>query len=103
DLSSPKFGQSSRADVASRFLRGKTNPIINFGWGLLAGQRELSGKKMDLTTMNPMENAIVQRFMPMLSQDIYDLINDEQTPGPAKGLATFLATFGAGSQTYQGR
>lgn len=94
------FGRSTRADVLARFLRSKTNPIINFGWGLMAGQRELSGQPMDLTNLNPMENSIAQRFLPMLSQDIYDLVQSEETPLPAKGLAAFLASVGMGSQTY---
>jgi hypothetical protein len=99
-LGKPGFGQSDRADVALRFLRGKTNPIINFGWGLMAGQKELSGKPMNMTTANPMENAVAQRFIPMLWQDIYDLYNSEATPLPAKVGAGVAATLGMGSQTY---
>lgn len=103
DLVNPQFGQSTQADVLNRFIRSKTNPIINFGWGMLAGQKEISGQKMELTNPNPMENAIAQRFLPMLMQDVYELINDEVTPPQAKALATFLSTFGMGSQTYGGR
>ena len=100
DLGNPRFGQSDRSDVLLRFIRSKTNPIINFGWGLLAGGKEMSGKPMEMTNPNPFENAIAQRFLPMLSQDIYDLVNDESTPVPAKAMAAFLASFGMGSQTY---
>jgi hypothetical protein len=100
DLTNPQFGQSSQADVLSRFIRSKTNPIINFGWGMLSAQKEISGQKMELTNPNPFENALAQRFLPMLVQDVYELINDEVTPPQAKALATFLSTFGMGSQTY---
>jgi hypothetical protein len=100
DLVNPQFGQSTQADVLGRFIRSKTNPIVNFGWGMLSGQKEISGQKMDLTNPNPMENAIAQRFLPMLVQDVYELVNDEVTPPQAKALATFLSTFGMGSQTY---
>lgn len=100
DLNNPKFGQSDRMDVLMRFMRGKTNPIINFGWGLLAGSKEMSGKKMDFTTANPFENAIAQRFLPMLSQDIYDLINNETTPTGGKIIGGVAASLGMGSQTY---
>jgi hypothetical protein len=100
DLGNPGYGESTRADVLGRFIRSKTNPIINFGWGLMAGQKELSGKPMNMTTANPMENAIAQRFLPMLTQDIHDMIKDNETPASAKALATFLSTFGMGSQTY---
>lgn len=100
DLGNPGYGESTRADVLGRFIRSKTNPIINFGWGLMSGQKEISGKPMNMTTANPFENAIAQRFLPMLTQDIYDMINDSSTPAGAKALATFLSGFGMGSQTY---
>jgi hypothetical protein len=102
------FGRSNRADVLLRFVRSKTNPIINFAWGLMAGQKELSGKPMNFVAMNPvgakgeniMDNAIMQRFAPMLTQDIYELIQSEETPVEAKAMAAFLASVGMGSQTY---
>jgi hypothetical protein len=100
NLGDSGFGRSNRMDVLTRFIRSKTNPIINFGWGLLAGQKELSGKPMDLTNLNPYENSIAQRFLPMLTQDVYDLVNDETTPPAAKALAAFTASLGMGSQTY---
>jgi hypothetical protein len=107
-LDDPSFGRSTRADVLGRFIRSKTNPIINFGWGLLAGQKELSGKPMNFSSINPVgeqgenlwDNSIAQRFLPMLSQDVYDLVNDETTPPSAKALAAFMASVGMGSQTY---
>jgi hypothetical protein len=109
-LDDPGFGRSTRADVLSRFFRSKTNPIINFGWGLLAGQKELSGKDMNLTAFDPtaepgqgqnlFENSIAQRFIPMLYQDMYELYNNENTPPEAKVLAAFMASVGMGSQTY---
>jgi len=107
-LWNPGYGESTQADVALRFLRSKTNPIINFGWGLMAGRKELSGKQMNFSAVNPIgdkgenlwDNSVAQRFLPMLSQDIYDLVQDETTPPEAKALATFMATIGMGSQTY---
>ncbi len=107
-LDDPAFGRSTRADVLGRFIRSKTNPIINFGWGLLSGTKELSGKPMNFTSVNPIgeqgnnlfDNSIAQRFLPMLSQDVYDLVNDETTPPEAKALAAFMASVGMGSQTY---
>jgi hypothetical protein len=103
DLSNPKFGQSDRADTLLRFIRSKTNPIINFGWGLASHGTELSGQPMNMTTPNPMNNSIMQRFVPMLWQDIYDLYKEKQTPLPAKVLAGAAGTFGMGSQTYTGK
>jgi hypothetical protein len=101
------FGRSTRDEVLLRFIRSKTNPIINFGWGLMHGSKELSGKPMQLgynedknPVQNVFENSVAQRFLPMLSQDIYDLIRDDQTSPQAKMLAGFLASVGMGSQTY---
>jgi hypothetical protein len=110
-LTNPGYGQSTKADVLGRFIRSKTNPIANFGWGLLAAQKELSGKEMNLTAANPFgakgenlfDNSIAQRFIPMLMQDVYDLARDESTPTSAKGLAAFLASLGTGVQTYEGQ
>ena len=100
NLGDSGFGRSNRMDVLTRFVRSKTNPIINFGWGLLAGKKELSGKPMDMTNLDPYQNSIAQRFLPMLTQDVYDLINDETTPPAAKAAAAFAASVGMGSQTY---
>ena len=100
DLMNPKFGQSSQLDVASRFVQGKAAPIPNFIMGLLRGQKEMSGRSMNFTTLNPMENAIAQRFIPMVWQDLYDLARNENTPIGAKLLAAPLAATGMGVQTY---
>lgn len=106
-LSDPAFGRSNRMDILEKFIRSKTNPIINFGWGLLAGMREAGGKPMQLgynpdrnPVQNLYENSITQRFLPMLTQDIYDLVNDETTTPQEKALATFMGSMGAGVQTY---
>jgi hypothetical protein len=86
DLSNPRYGQSNRA--------------VNFAWGLMAGKKELSGKPMDMSTLNPFENAIAQRFMPMVMQDMYDLYNDTSTPIPVKALAGAGSILGMGVQNY---
>lgn len=100
DLSNPRYGQSNRADIATRFARGKTNPVVNFAWGLMAGKKELSGKPMNMTTLNPFENAIGQRFIPMVMQDMYDLYNDTTTPAPVKAAAGVGSILGMGVQNY---
>ncbi len=100
DLMNPKFGQSSQLDVASRFVQGKAAPIPNFIMGLLRGQKEMSGKPMNFTTMNPMENSIAQRFVPMVWQDLYDLATHGNTPIGAKAIAAPAAALGMGVQTY---
>lgn len=82
--------------IGARFLRGKAHPIVGFAWSLWGGKTELSGEKMNLTTINPMENSIMQRFIPILMQDIYELA---QTDPRLLPLAV-PATFGMGVQSY---
>lgn len=82
--------------IGGRFLRGKMHPVVGFAWSLFGGKTELSGEKMNLTTMNPMENSIMQRFIPILMQDIYELA---QTDPRLLPLAV-PATFGMGVQSY---
>lgn len=90
----------SAAEVGLRFMRGKMHPVLGFAWSLLAGKKEMSGEKMDFTTMNPMENAIAQRFIPILLQDFYELSKSEELSPELKALIGTLSTFGMGSQTY---
>lgn len=99
DLWNPKgpYGQT-HADVGMGFLRGKTNPVINFAWALATGAKEMNGKKMNLTTMNPMENAVMQRFIPILWQDLYNLAKEDPKMLPV----IIPATFGMGMQNYDG-
>jgi hypothetical protein len=106
-LDDPGFGRSNRADILTKFVRSKTNPLINFAWGMLAGQKEAGGKRMQLgynpdqsPVGNLYNNSIAQRFIPMFTQDVYDLINDETTSPAEKSLAAFMGSLGAGVQTY---
>jgi hypothetical protein len=47
--------------------------------------------------MNPMENAIAQRFIPILMQDIYRLAKENPELLPL----SIPAAFGMGIQTYE--
>ncbi len=90
----------THTDVAGRFLRGKAHPVLGFAWSLLSGQKELSGEPMNFSTMNPMENAIAQRFIPILMQDIYELSQTGQISLPTKIAVGAASSLGMGSQTY---
>lgn len=87
----------THADIMSRFVRGKTNPVFNFAWGIADAQREMSGRKMKFGTPNPFENSITQRFIPIFVQDVYQIAQEspELLPflAPAAGL-------GMGVQVY---
>jgi hypothetical protein len=84
-------------DVAERFVRGKMHPVIGFAWSLIKGKKEMSGEPMNFTTTNPMDNAIAQRFIPLLFQDLNELY--QENPKLFPFLAPLMA-FGMGSQTY---
>lgn len=84
-------------DVAARFVRGKTNPVVNFAWAWADAQREMSGQKMNFGTPNPFENSITQRLIPIFVQDVYQLASEDPELLP---LAV-PAAFGMGIQAYE--
>lgn len=82
--------------VLGRFGRSKLHPVLGFAASFFSGRKEMTGEPMDFSTMNPMENAIAQRFMPILFQDIYELAKDDPTLIPM----AVLPAMGMGIQTY---
>lgn len=87
----------SHLTIGGRFLRGKLNPVLGFAWSLFDAQKEMSGQKMNFSTMNPMENAIAQRFIPILMQDIYQLAKEQPELLPL----AIPGALGMGIQTYE--
>lgn len=83
-------------DAVLRFTRGKIHPVLGFAWSLFNRRKEMSGKDMNFSTVNPMENSISQRFIPIIMQDIYELA---QTDPYLLPLAV-PASFGMGIQSY---
>lgn len=80
----------TRLGIAGKFIGSKLNPIASFAVSLAEGQNA-RGEGVDV----PVE--IVERFLPMVVQDMYDLYKEK---GP-KGLAqAFPGAFGVGVQTY---
>lgn len=97
DLYNPKGPYDPTAlGTIGRFAWGKSHPAVNFAIGLLNAQKELSGEKMNFTTMNPMDNAVTQRFIPIILQDLYELSQEEPELLPVM----IPAAFGMGTQTY---
>ena len=80
----------TRADIFQRFIEGKLAPIPSFIVTLMK-QQDAQGKPVSI----PKE--IGERFVPMVSQDIYDLAKEDPSLIPA-GLVNI---FGVGVQTYQ--
>lgn len=97
DLNNPQgpYGQTI-LDVGKGLLRGKVNPVIGFGWSVFDDFTEMTGRKMNFTTPNPMENAIGQRFVPIFLQSVYELAREDPSLLPL----AIPAAFGMGTQAY---
>lgn len=84
------FGMPSRKDIALSFFESKTSPIASFIIGLMTGSNTV-GEDFDI----PAET--INRFIPMVVQDLYDL---SQEDGAEKIFMGLPAIFGVGVQTY---
>ncbi len=82
----------TRLDIIERFFQRKENPVASFITDWLEGE-DLVGNKFKLS------DAIVQRIIPMMAQDSFEVFKDG---GFAKGLGiTAASMFGFGTQTYK--
>lgn len=84
----------SRLDIASNFIQGKENPTVSFVTTLLKG-KDISGNS--IYNAKGITEQVAQRFIPLLAQDMSDLITHQHSAGPAAGIA---GLFGVGLQTY---
>jgi len=80
----------TRKEIAQRFFEYKTSPIASFAIGLFAGETAI-GQDFDIPT------EIINRFIPMVIQDLYDISVEDGAEGLLYGLP---AVFGVGVQTY---
>jgi hypothetical protein len=89
DLTSGKFGQPSRASVASQFFQNKLAPIPSFVWSWMEG-KDWSGEPFEL------KKALLDRTVPIIMQDLYELQQEDPNLLPL-GV---LPLMGEGLQTY---
>jgi len=82
----------TRKDIIARFFEAKEAPVASFVTELLTGQTGV-GEPINIPT------EIINRFVPMVAQDIYDISKDKDSVGQAL-LMGLPGVFGAGSQTY---
>lgn len=85
----------SRLDVATNFLQGKENPTVSFVTTLLKG-KDVSGN--NILTPKGVSQQVIQRFIPLLGQDMADLFTHPNSGN--KILSGALGAFGVGLQTY---
>lgn len=86
------FRGLTRTEIISRYLEYKEAPTISFATGLIRGKTAL-GEKFDLPT------EIANLFVPMVTQDIYDLYKEKGFEGIPMASP---AMFGVGVQSYGG-
>lgn len=86
----PGFGKMSRADILSRFVQGKFSPVASFVNGLVKGEN-YQGEPFQVAP------EIIDRMLPMLWQDAYEIMRDEGLLATTKAAP---AVFGVGVQTY---
>lgn len=84
------YKTATRKDILERFLESKTAPVASFVNGMLKGQN-FAGEKFNI----PAE--IADLFIPMMSQDLFDLYKEYGKKGIAMALPGVV---GIGSQTY---
>lgn len=82
----------TRLEILTRFFEYKQAPIVSFITDWLRGTTAI-GEKFSF------KKATVQRFIPMVIQDMYDIIKDDPTLFPL----SWLGIFGVGVQTYKAR
>jgi len=80
----------TRTDIVQRFLESKASPLVSFSLGLARGQTGI-GQEFNV----PAE--VIDRFLPMITGDMYDLYKERGIEGVPMALPGVL---GIGSQTY---
>ena len=82
----------TRLGIAVRFIEYKEAPVFSFAVAALRGETAI-GAKVDLPT------EIVNRFIPMVIQDMHDLYDNQGLSGIPLAVPAIL---GVGTQTYGG-
>lgn len=99
DLTGGRFGQTTRADVATRFFTNKLAPVPSFVWSWMTG-KEFDGTKFDA------KKALLSRTVPIVMQDLKELYNEDPSMlnwsggDLSKMPLAIPSVLGAGMQTY---
>jgi hypothetical protein len=84
------YKPTTRLDIIQRFFESKTSPVTSFLLGVLKGETTMGEE------VRPVAD-IVDRFIPMFAQDMFDLYREKGFEGIGMALP---AIFGVGVQTY---
>jgi len=89
-------GKLSRYDIAQRFVESKLGPVPSFVKDAAKGVDSI-GQPLQWDKFTQ-RNPVVQRMLPLLAQDVYQL---GQTKGPLPALGgAVIGSLGVGLQTY---
>lgn len=86
------YKPTTRKDIAINFLQSKENPVLSFATSLAEGTDSL-GQKFNVGP------EIINRFIPMVAQDINDLYTNDKNFIKSVGMS-LPGLFGVGLQTY---
>ena len=84
------YKPTTRLDIIQRWFGSKESPIASLATELLQG-KTMTGEDVQLAP------AIVDRFIPMFAQDVYDVMREQ---GIGKAWTALPSLFGVGVQTY---
>lgn len=87
-----KFGSDTRWDVSMDFLSNKFSPLASLVKDWMKG-KDFQGQPFEA------KKAIIERFIPLFAQDVYDAYQQEGAVGAVKAAPGFI---GFGAQTYAG-
>lgn len=92
------FTAPTRKDILLQAFENKENPLLSLATQLLEG-KDFQGEPLKTTSLNPFENPIGQRLIPLGAQGAYEATKD--TGNVAKGVGLNApGFFGIGVQTY---
>lgn len=92
------FTSPTRKDILLQAFENKENPLLSLATQLMEG-KDFTGEDLKTTSLNPFENPIGQRLIPLGVQGAYEASKD--TGNIAKGAGMNVpGFFGIGVQTY---
>lgn len=92
------FTSPTRKDILLQAFENKENPLLSLATQLLEG-KDFQGEPLKTTSLNPFENPIGQRLIPLGAQGLYETAKDTGNVAKAAGMSS-PSFFGIGVQTY---
>lgn len=81
-LNEGPFSAGGTGTLFKSFLENKLAPLASFG-ATLINRRELSGRPLNFTSVNPGENTVTRALAnPIILQDAYEILTSDPTLGP---------------------